>query len=74
MPMPGFAGESSLRKVCNDYNHGSPAIPKRLTAGSIELAGCIRGCICVTQEGCPCCANLLDFLGKGPREFQRTLV
>jgi hypothetical protein len=73
MPMPGFAGESSLQKSGNYYNHARSATPRRPTARIIEPAACIRGCICVTEEGCPCCANLLDFFGTRPKPFERAL-
>lgn len=65
MRSPGFTGESAIRPAAGHYRTtwplggGGPALTTALSVpgrfGGRD-PGCIPGCICVTQEGCPCCS------------------
>lgn len=64
MNIPGFTAEDSLYKSRTQY---SVTAPKFLAAKAdirpqmIRLPpteNCIRGCVCVSPFGCPCCDSL----------------
>jgi hypothetical protein len=62
--LPGFTADSSLgggahyatlpRRglVMGQGNHASAVIPQLFVWGTGD---CIPGCVCVKEEGCPCC-------------------
>lgn len=73
--LPGFTGDVSLERSTARY--GSSARRAGPQPGSYVLAqaqlgygsrDCISGCLCVTAEGCPCCATIPpDMVAVGSR-------
>jgi hypothetical protein len=68
--MPGLTAEFSLQPAIDTYlsAHRSPhqasttVAPQMLRFNPLRFGskdGCIPNCLCVTQEGCPCCDSLL---------------
>jgi hypothetical protein len=67
MNMPGFTAEASLDTSREHYHlttrwnvTDGQAVAPQLTR---SLGRCIPNCICVTDEGCPCCMSIQDLPG-----------
>ena len=68
MKMPGFTAEAALGKSVGCYmlvptlatGAFSRTLIPQLSLGKlgwlgINEKGCIPGCVCIREEGCPCC-------------------
>ena len=74
--IPGFTGEASLRPASQPYASrcygpedltGKAIVPQAIL-GTGRSMPCIPNCVCVAQEGCPCCSSILPkFISAGRR-------
>ena len=63
LTFPRFTAEATLYKSHNylkTLRNGSNVMGKGFLIPQMMRINepCIRGCICVTQDGCPCCDSL----------------
>jgi hypothetical protein len=69
--MPGFtaeaavyASETSYRTAGPPADRSSGVFPSLVAPTGTGGRGCIPGCICITQKGCPCCSSIYKGGGR----------
>jgi hypothetical protein len=62
--VPGFTAETALgrgsrtyRTTARGYGHAQSTVIPQFSRLGWPGDGCIPNCICVTEEGCPCCTS-----------------
>lgn len=59
MKLPSFNAELSVSRLKIDYSTNTFAIKQQKITPQ-----CIKGCICVAQEGCQCCDSIADIISR----------